>query len=65
MIGIRSRRRHGVEAEGTETGAEGDREWKKTKEMGENRRENLGGREGKMTDKRWRAERGGDRGQTV
>lgn len=54
-----------MEAEGTETGAEGDREWKKTKEMGENRRENLGGREGKMTDKRWRAERGGDRGQTV
>lgn len=43
MIGIRSRRRHGVEAEGTETGTEGDREWKKTKEMDENRRENLGG----------------------
>lgn len=56
-----------MEAEGTETGTEGDREWKKTKEMDENRRENLGGGggQGKMTDQRWRAERGGDRGQTV
>lgn len=56
MIGIRSRRRHGVKAEGTETGAEGDREWKKTKEMGENRKENLGGGGGAGEDDRQEVE---------
>lgn len=52
VTGVWSRRRHGVEGEGTETGTEGDRQWRNR-----GHREIMGGGGEDAIDQRWSAER--------